>query len=55
MNFALKRPMALEISENIIFDTSSLKVPNFIYLSLLAQRLQRIKARVLQNSENLFH
>ena len=35
----------------MIFDTS-LKVPNFIYLSLLGERLQRIKVRVPQNFED---
>ena len=42
--------MAIKITE-IIFETSSLKVPSFIYSSLLVDRLQRIKVRVLKNFE----
>ena len=42
MNFTPKRPMALKITE----------VPSLIYLSLLVERLGRIKVRVLQNFED---
>ena len=35
-----------------IFDTFSLKLPNFIYLSLLVERLRRIKVSILQSFED---
>ena len=37
------------------FDTSSLKVPSFIYLYLLVEKLQRIKVKELQNFEGFLH
>ena len=37
--------------QKTVFNTSSLKVPSFIYLRLLTERLLRIKVKVLQNFE----
>ena len=54
MSFALKRPTALEIQE-VFFDTSSFKVPSFMYLCLLVEKLQRIKVKALQNFEDFWH
>ena len=52
MNFVPKRPIRCHSKfYKIIFDTS-LKVPDFIYSYLLAERLERIKVRVLQNFED---
>ena len=54
MSFATKRPPSFKISESD-FDTSSLKVPNSIYLCLLVEKLQRIKVKALQNFEDCLH
>ena len=53
MNFTPKRPKAFKISKHNL-DTS-LKVPSFIYLRSLAEKLQRINMRLQQNFEGFTH
>ena len=54
VNFAPKRPIAFKISEKILI-TSFLKVPSFIYLRPLVEKLRGIKVRVLENFEDFMH
>ena len=53
MSFPPRRPTAFKILE-VFLDTSYLKVPSFIYLCLLVEKLQRIKVKALQNFEEFF-
>ena len=46
MNFAHMRAMCSKF-QKMIFDTSSLTVPSFIYVRPLVEKSRRIKARVL--------
>ena len=55
MSISPERPTAFKISESVFLDTSSLKVPSFIYLCLLVEKLQRVKVKAVQNCKDFLH